>query len=207
MGEAGEQNPDKQGPRRTTRAGGRLPWRQDLTVLMRLPLVERRHLAGQLNTQIAAALEVDESTIREDLKRLRQIWMERVKGTQETLRAEKIAELADIKQRAIHQAEWDEYCERAVLFDDPAVPDSELERVGLDRERRVKRDDKGAATFRGAKAQSLNVARQAVMDQAKVLGLIVDKQEIGGAGGGAVPIRIVEVIAPDGGTGDGSVEE
>jgi hypothetical protein len=35
----------------------------------------------------------------------------------------------------------------------------------------------------------------------KVLGLVIDKQELSGANGGAVPIRIVEVIPPDGGDG------
>lgn len=171
----GEQNPDKQTPKRTTRAGGRVPWRRDPVVLARLPLVERRHLAGQPNTLIADALSVDESTIREDLKRLSELWLARIQGQQEGMRAQIVAELDDVRRRALHQAEWDEFCERAVLVDDPAMPDEALRRLGLDPALRIHRDDKGAAAFRGAKAQSLNVARQATMDKAKVLGLIVDQ--------------------------------
>ncbi|MDP9372074.1 MAG: hypothetical protein M3Q65_06410 [Chloroflexota bacterium] len=161
-------------------------------MLRRLLEVERRHLAGHPNTLIAAALEVDEKTIRDDLKRLKQLWHERIKGAQEQMRAQKVAELADIKQRAIAAAEFDERCERAVLFDDPLVPDHERS----EEERsvpRVHRDEKGAAQFRGQKAQALNVARQAVMDQAKILGIVVEKQEHSGPGGGPVPITEIVV--------------
>jgi hypothetical protein len=190
-------------PKKGSRKGHRrqIPWRRDSVIMARLPQVERLHLAGRLNTQIAEALHVDEATIRLDLKRLQELWLERIGQAQEAMRAEKVAELADIKSRALHQAEWDEFCERAVLFDDPTMPDHEMARYGLDTELRVSRDEKGSATFRGQKAQSLSVARQAVMDQAKVLGLVIDKQELSGANGGAVPIRIVEVIPPDGGDG------
>lgn len=179
-----------------------MPWDRDPIVLDRLPKVERYHLAGRLNTQIAAILGVDESTIREDLKRLKGIWLRRVGDKQEEMRAAVVAELDDTRHRAIAQAEWDEFCERAVLFDDPTMPDSEMKQLGLDTQLRVSRDEKGSATFRGQKAASLNVARQATMDKAKVLGLVIDKQEIAGKDGGAIPIAIVEVIPPDGGSPD-----
>lgn len=200
---AGEgENPDKQTPKRTTRAGGRLPWDRDPVVLERLPKVERHHLAGRMNTQIAEILGVDESTIREDLKRLKSIWLKRIGDKQEQMRAAIVAELDDTRQRAIAQAEWDEFCERAVLFDDPKMPDYEMKQLGLSVDLRVSRDEKGSATFRGQKAASLNVARQSTMDKAKVLGLVIDKQEIAGKDGGAIPIRIVEVVPPDGGGAD-----
>lgn len=207
MAAGGEENSDKQAPRRTTRAGGRLPWRKDPIVLARLPKVERYHLAGRLNTQIAELLGVDEKTIRDDLKRIQETWLEAAKADIVALRAETVAELNDTRHRAIAQAEWDEFCERAVLFDDPTMPDSEMTRYGLDPALRVSRDEKGSATFRGQKAASLNVALQATMGKAKVLGLIIDKQEIAGKDGGAIPIRIVEVVPPDGGTGDDPGEE
>ncbi len=179
-----------------------MPWRQDPVILARLPLVARRHLKGEPNTGIAAALGVDEGTIRNDIKRLRELWLDRTGAQIEDLRARKIAELQDIYHRAIDAAEFDEMCERAVLFDDPLVPNYELPES--QRQFRVHRDEKGSAQFRGNKAAALAQARQAVMDQAKVLGLIVEKQELTGKGGAALPIQIVEVVVPDGGIGDGS---
>ncbi len=161
-------------------------------MLRRLIEVERRHLAGHPNRLIAAVLDVDEKTIRDDLKRLKQLWHERIKGAQEQLRAQKVAELADVKQRAIAAAEFDEMCERAVLFDDPLTPVHE--RPDETKELpHVHRDSDGRAQFRGQKAQALNVARQAVMDQAKILGIVVEKQEHSGPGGGPVPITEIVV--------------
>jgi hypothetical protein len=182
---------------------GKTPWREDVLILARLLEVEKRHFAGQPNTLIAVALGVDEKVIRNDVKRLKQLWLERIGETQQELRSAKVAELADIKHRAIRAAEWDEFCERAVLFDDPTMPDSEMTQYGLDPGLRVARDEKGAATFRGQKAQNLNVARQSVMDQAKVLGLVVDKQEIAGKDGGAIPIAIIEPVPPQAVEGEG----
>lgn len=173
----------KTGPRHT-----QLPWRQDVVILARLLEVERRHLAGQPNTLIAAALGVDEGVIRGDLKRLRTLWLERIGAAQEDLRAQKLAELLDIKQRALTAAEFDLQAESDVLYNDSLAPDHEG-----GPSRRVVRDERGRAEFRGQKAQALNVARQAVMDAAKLLGLVLDKAEIAGPGGGPVAIREVTV--------------
>lgn len=145
-------------------------WRKDGVILARLPDVERRHLAGDTNLAIAAVLGVDESTIRLDLKRLAELWIERIKQDQETLRGAAVAELADVRRRALAAATFDEQAERAVLYgvDSAGNP--------VD----VARDAKGGVQFRGNKAAALNVARQATMDQAKVLGIVVEKVEHGG---------------------------
>lgn len=176
----------KRGPRHT-----QLPWRQDVVILARLLEVERRHLAGQPNTLIAAALGVSECIIRDDLKRLKTLWLERIGAAQEELRAQKLAELLDIKQRALTAAEFDLQAEADVLYNDPLAPAHETNTRGG--RRQVVRDDHGSASFRGQKAQSLNVARQAVMDAAKLLGLVIDKAEHAGPGGGPVAIREVTV--------------
>lgn len=141
-----------------------VPWRRDPVILARLRDVERRHLAGQTNVAIADALGVDEITVRRDLERLRELWLEQTKAEQAEQRARVIAELEDVRTRAIAAAEFDEQCERAVLFGDA----------------RVIRDDKGSATFRGNKAAALGQARQATMDKAKLLGLVIEKQEHAG---------------------------
>jgi hypothetical protein len=158
-----EANSDIATPNRPRKKG--VPWRRDLVILQRLPDVERMHLAGKSNVAIAALLEVDEGTIRADLKHLQELWIERAGEAVVHLRAEKVAELRDLKHRAIAAAEFDEAAERAVLYGE----DADGARVVIER------DDKGSAQFRGQKAQSLNVARQAVMDAAKLQGLVVDK--------------------------------
>ena len=141
-----------------------LPWRRDPGILARLRDVERRHLAGQTNVAIADELGVDEITVRRDLDRLRELWLEQTKESQADIRAQMLAKLEDVRVRALQAAEFDERCERAVLFGDE----------------QVYRDDKGSASFRGNKAGSLAQARQATMDQAKLLGLVIEKQEHAG---------------------------
>lgn len=149
-------------------------WRRDPAILARLREVERRHLAGQTNVAVAESLGVDETTIRRDLDRLRELWLEQTRSEQADLRARVLAELEDVRTRAIAAAEFDEQCERAVLFGDA----------------RVIRDDKGSATFRGNKAAALGQARQASMDKAKILGIVVDKASIAGPDGAPLTFTI-----------------
>lgn len=144
--------------------------------------VERLHLAGRTNVSIAAELDVDEITIRRDIERLRQLWLERTQDEQDDLRALVLARLEDVRTRALAAAEFDEMCERAVLFGEPNPDPQEGER------RTVYRDDKGSASFRGNKAAALNAARQATMDQAKLLGLVVDKVAPTNSAGEDIPL-------------------
>src|SRR3954452_5885973 len=96
---------------------GRKPvaWRRDPIILARLRRVERLHLRGDTNVAIAEALDVDEATIRNDLKRLAELWLEQTQREQADLRAEIVAELEDTRRRALAAAEWDQMCESAVL--------------------------------------------------------------------------------------------
>lgn len=126
------------------------------------------HLAGKSGRAIAAVLGLDEGSIRGDLKRLQELWQERIKEEAVVLRSQVAAELADLKVRALDAAAFDEAAERAVLYGTDAAGKDVV----------IRRDDKGSAQFRGQKASALNVARQAVMDRAKVLGVVIDKTEI-----------------------------
>lgn len=187
------------------------PWRKDPAILARLPEVERRHLAGQPNTAIAAVFGVDEATIRADLKRIAERWLEHIGERSEALRSEVVAELEDVRRRALRAAEFDEMAERAVLYGvspgvDHCLGDGSHMLHSGDAEDgdglpvwcsapheaplRVQRDDKGSASFKGSKAQSLNTARQASMDKAKVLGLIVERQDITSDGTSVFTLRI-----------------
>ena len=164
----------------------RVSWRSDPAILARLQRVEAMQFEGRPNTVIAEELGVDEGTVRNDLKRLAELWRERIGAQAEHLRAEAVAELTDVKRRALAAAAFDEMCERAVLFGFDAVGTAVW----------VQRDEKGSAQFRGNKAAALNTARQSVMDRAKVLGLIVEKQEHTTP----IPVRVYEVTLSDAGS-------
>jgi hypothetical protein len=184
-------------------------WRRDPAILARLPRVERLHLAGRTNVAIAAELDVDEGTVRNDLKRLSEIWLDRTATDQADNRARVLAELEDVRLRALEAAEWDQMCERAVLFDDLGADDEELASSGDDtfrgrRGSKVHRDAKGSAQYRGQKAQSLNVARQATMDKAKLLGIDVNKVALTDSQGDDITLdELVERFAGKTGEGQG----
>lgn len=150
-----------------TKGRKQTPWRRNLAILQRLPEVERRHLAGMSNCAIARELGVDEGTIRSDLKRLHELWRERIADEQEILRGQAVRRLEEVYRRSLAAAEFDEEAERAVLYGEG---------------KHVVRDDDGKATFKGAKAAALTTARQAAMDIAKILGVVVDKQDITSGG-------------------------
>lgn len=144
-----------------TRRGPPVPWRKDPVILARMVLVERGYFAKKTNTAMADELGVDEGTVRNDLKRLRELWMEQAKADQAAHRARVLAKLAETQRLALAAAAFDEAAERAVLYGQDAQGTPVL----------VERDAKGAAQFRGQKAAALNVYRQAVMDEARVLGV------------------------------------
>lgn len=162
-------------------------WRKDVAIMARLVEIERRHIEGQPNVLIASALGVNEITVRRDLDRLKDLWRERTQDEQADLRARQLAKLEHVRVGALSAARFDEMMERAVLFGEDAT-DYEDYADGVDAAERatdqaqskprrlvVRRDAKGSAQFRGNKAAALNVARQATMDQAKLLGVVVDK--------------------------------
>lgn len=159
-----------------------VPWRRDPVILARLPKVERLHLAGRPNTAIAADLGLDEITIRRDLERLRELWLERTQAEQDANRARALAELEDVRVRALQAAEWDLACEKAVLFGG-SVDD------GDDDPLRVYRDKKGSAQFRGNKAAALKVAHDSTMSKAKILGIVVDKAALTDTKGEDLPLE------------------
>lgn len=167
------------------------PWRKDPAILARLQQVEPLVLEGQHNTAIAAALGVSEATIRSDRKRLQELWLEAVGGDVRARRAARIAQLEDLARHALHAALFDERMERAVLLGEP------IDGV------QVYRDHKGSAQFRGNKAGALQAARQALMDAAKVEGLVVDKLSPTDDRGRTLDLASLMALARQQGTEDG----
>jgi hypothetical protein len=149
------------------RRGKGVNWRRSPKIMDRVAKVQELTLAGVFNTEIARQLGIAESTVRLDQKRGEQLHLEQTADTIGDLRAEKIKQLSDLYQRALAAAEFDEATERAVVFGHDADGAPVY----------VERPDKGSVSFRGSKAQSLNVARQALMDQAKLMGIVIDKVE------------------------------
>lgn len=143
-------------------------WRRDPLILERLGEVETRYLAKWSNVAIAAALGVDEITVRRDIARLEELWKERAARAQDERRAAVLADLENVKALALAAARFDEAAERAVLYGE--VPEDALEKG-----KHLVYDEHGRIQFRGNKAAALAVARAAIMDAAKVQGLVIDK--------------------------------
>jgi IS30 family transposase len=150
-------------------------WRRDPLILARLPEVERLHLAGKSNRHIAERLHVDEGTVRNDLKRLGELWRENTALDIEDLRAKRFAELEQVKRLAIESFDFDLAMIEAVMLGTKVAGED-----GTERE--VKRDDDGRAQYKADKVAALAQYRQAVMDQAKLYGLIVEKRDITSGG-------------------------
>ncbi len=159
--------PAKRGARKGRK--GQVPWRKDRDILDRMERVERLHVGGASCRAIARALGVNERTIRLDVGRLSELWVERVGATQEEHRAKAAAGLEEVTRRAFAAAEFDERCERAILFNE------QVDLYGDGVMRTPKYNDDGEAGYKGQKVASLNLARQSIMDWAKLMGVVVDK--------------------------------
>ena len=164
---------------RKRRAG--MPWRKDPIILERLLTVEHLHLGNASNRAIAAKLGVDEGTVRADLKRLQELWIDRAGAGVAQLRADAVVRLQHAQRLALAAAAFGELCERAVLFGGTITLSDGTEVT-------VKRDKKGSAQFRGNKSAAIGVYRQAVMDQAKVQGIVVDKAAVTDSEGNDIPL-------------------
>lgn len=142
-------------------------------------------LDRETNVAIAAALFVDEGTVRNDIKRLQELWLEQTKHEQALLRAQVVAKLHHAQELSLEAARFDQDAERAVLY-------------GADKDGKpvsIERDEKGSASFKGNKAAALANYRQAVMDEAKVLGIIVDKAALTDAQGNGLTLAALIAIA------------
>jgi len=157
--------PARKGAKRGQRK--QIEWRRDPDILARIERVEPLHLAGWSSPRIATELGVSERTIRNDVTHLSELWVERLGATQAALRGRIVAQLDMAIARAFQAADDDWHCTRAVLFGEPIEFDG--------RKLEIIRDENGAARHTSQRVAALNAARQAVIDKARVLGLIVDK--------------------------------
>jgi NADH/NAD ratio-sensing transcriptional regulator Rex len=146
-------------------------WKRDERILARLAEVERLHLRGKSNRAIAEKLHVNEKTIRNDLERINELWQERTTLDIDGLRARRFAELELVKREALQSFDFDMAMIEAVMLGKPIEGEDGVTR-------HVQRDDDGRAQYKADKVAALAQYRQAVMDQAKLYGLIVEKVDM-----------------------------
>lgn len=168
------------------------PWHQDPIIIERIKIVWDLVCQGLSNYKIADELHVDVRTVREDIHRLETVWEKDLQVDADRLRARKVVELDEIRRRALQVADDDRKHILAVLYDEPFSqrecpgnvshgidPTTGLPATPCPRshiiEMRAYRDAKGSASYRSTGAAALNVARQALMDQATMLGINITK--------------------------------
>jgi hypothetical protein len=87
------------------RQGKSVHWRRDPLILERLAAVEKRHVANWTVAAIARELEVSESLVRLDIKRLGEVWLERLGEEVAARRARRLAQLESVIARGLEAAE------------------------------------------------------------------------------------------------------
>lgn len=156
----------------TLRARKSVPWREDPEIRARLLKVEPLALEGQTNLAIADALGVTEVTIRRDRKRLQELWLEQAGGEIKRRRLVRIAQLEEVHRKSMALAERHEAIMLAVLTGGDV--DGKPLATSLDG-MSVRLPD-----FKGQTAQLIKEARQALVDAAKIEGLVLEKVEHSG---------------------------
>lgn len=152
-------------------------WDRDPAILDRMRKVGEMHLQGASLNAISIKLEVSYQTVKKDLDRLSQQWRDQALGELEDMRARAIVELTQIKVKALEAAGFDMTAESAILFG--LNPDGTPLANALQRPEHYDKEGNligyGSVSFRGNKAAALQAARAAIMDIAKLQGIVIDK--------------------------------
>lgn len=202
---------------------GRKPWQRDLQVLRRLEQTEEVRMRGLSALRCSEILGVSYETTLADYRRLDEIATARLAQTKERLRAQAFRRLDGVINMARDVLEQDQRYTEAVLFNMPILvrcpgrqehQTDELlmkDRLGVaDRhttwgttftcvvphyiEKRVYRDEKGSAQYRRVAGQVIQALRQAIMDQAKLTGLIVDQKALTDSAGDDLPTALKDML-------------
>lgn len=182
--------------------------------MRRLEVVEQHRLAGMSAYETARALGWDHVTVIEDWARLNELWLLRVARTQDQLRAEAIRKLDGVIRNGLELLRQDEAYTQAVLFNMPVRVmctgrqehrpaemslNDPLGQPGVTYGevfsciephptfKRVHHDDKGAAQYRRVAGQVLQAVNTAIMNQARLQGLVVEKKALTDAEGRDLP--------------------
>lgn len=172
-----EAQPQGSGRRPTHRPGKKsIPWDRDAEILDEVKEVDRRRLGGESIQSIALALGIGLATVKVHIRRASILYRDRTAANVAEQREDVIRRLEEVVRTALGQARFDYEAARAVLFGSVAH--------GIDGEElTIDPPDVGEGfrgvikmpEYKGSPSASLAVARQALMDIAKLQGLVVDK--------------------------------
>lgn len=162
------------------------------------------------------------SSVLEDWQKLNDLWVARVSNTQNELRGEAVRRLDNVIRNGLEILRLDEAYTQAVLFNMPVLvtcsgrqehrssdlllSDPLSQPVGTtygesfsctaphQMTKRVFRDDKGSASYRRIAGQVLQAINGAIMAQARIQGLIIEKKALTNAEGQDLPAALKAIL-------------
>ena len=199
------------------------PWAQNPVVVRRLETVERMRLSGMSAYQIASETGMPPSTVLEDWQKLNDLWLERLAGTQDLLRGEAIRRLDMVIRNAWELLRMDEAYTQAVLFNMPVRVRCNGRMEHRTRDlllgdmtaaqnygatwgevfsciaphemlKQVFHDVKGSAQYRRIAGQVLTAINTAIMNQARIQGLVVEKKALTDVEGKDLPAALRTIL-------------
>jgi len=172
-------------PDHTRDRDGRPPrgWRRNPAVRARLSAVERMRSEGLSQESIARALGVNPDTINTDYRRLDALALEYLGESASKLRADKYSQLEHLARLAVTAYHEERAWLQACLFGTPIRVQCPGRAQHRDGTRCIQPHDYEVypvpgATLRSQSGTLLATARQARFDQARLLGLVVDKHAL-----------------------------
>lgn len=189
-------------------------WANDPVVIRRLEVVERYRLEGLSAYEISRTLGLPASTVLEDWQKLNDLWVARVGRTQETLRGEAVRRLDNVIRNGLEILRQDEAYTQAVMFNLPMnvtcpgrqehrsdqmlmsdplhIPGASYGEIWScimphPMLKRVYHDEKGSAQYRRVAGQVLQAINTAIMNQARIQGLVIEKRALTDAEGHDLP--------------------
>jgi hypothetical protein len=194
--------------------------------MQRLTLVEQYRLAGLSAWETAQAMHIDQQMVLDDWARLNELWLARTSDTQEQMRSEAIRRLDGVIRQGLELLRMDEAYTQAVLFNLPIkltcagrqehrVEDLRLaDALGPantaatwgdsfsclaphEMLKRVHLDDKSSANYRRIAGQVLQAINTAIMQQAKIQGLVIEKRALTNAQGEDLPAALRTLLLED----------
>lgn len=198
-------------------------WSQNPAHMRRLELVERHRLAGLSAYEIARQLNLAPATVLEDWQKLNDLWVAKVGATQDQLRGEAVRRLDLVIRNGFELLRLDEAYTQAVLFNMPVLIPCQGRMEHRTRDmllsdqfgnlnygatwgevfsctaphqmlKHVFHDVKGSAQYRRIAGQVLTAINTALMNQAKIQGLVVEKRSLTDAEGKDLPAALRTIL-------------
>jgi hypothetical protein len=197
-------------------------WTQNPATIRRVEQVERGRLAGLSAYEISQQMGLPAATVMDDWSRINELWLARVSRTQDDLRGEAVRRLDNVIRNGLEILRMDEQYTQAVLFDLPVVVtcqgrqehrssdlllsdplgqplgttygDSFSCIAAHQMRKRVFRDEKGSASYRRVAGQILQAINSAIMSQARIQGLVVERKALTDTAGRDLPAALKAIL-------------